>query len=809
MTNNNWCDARNISILSRSCSPDLEHLSILCRPFYLPREFSAVIPIAVYIPPQANTISALSSLHDVISKHLSDHPDAALLVIGDFNKANLKQVLPHFFQHISCPTRGERTLDHCYSPFKDAYKASSLPAFGKSDHAAVMLLPKYKQRLRREAPSTREVSRWSDHSEALLQDALADVDWDMFRESSDSIDEFTDVVTCFISELASNIISTVTVKIYPNQKPWVDRSIREALNARTTAYNECLLSGNMAPYKSTCYELRKAVKLAKKRYREKVELNLSNNDSRSVWQGLKMITDYKRPPLTMAADSTLVNELNAFYARFEVSDDERTHSNAHVFNSASDAIDVHTGVCPLPSVSMHDVRRVLKQVNGRKAAGPDGIPGRLLKSCADQLAPVFTTIFNLSLASSTVPNCFKRSTIIPVPKKANPSCLNDYRPIALTSVVMKCFEKLVKNIICSSVPGSLDPLQFAYRENRSTDDAISHVLHTTLSHLDKGQGNYARLLFIDYSSAFNTIVPSKLVSKLKNIGLCHSLCAWILNFLSNRPQAVKIGNCSSSIISLNIGAPQGCVLSPLLYSLYTHDCSAIHSSNSIVKFADDTVVVGLISNNDETAYLNEVEMLSSWCAENSLELNVTKTKELVVDYRRGKDQKNYAQLEIFGTPVERVSCFKYLGVNISEDLSWSPHITTVVKKARQRLYHLRRLRKFRIPSDMQKSFYSATIESVITGSITTWYGNCTAQDKIALHRVVHAAEKITGAILPGLQDVYARRTKTRAQRIMKDTFHPSHSMFERLPSGKRLRSIRCRTERLRKSFFPQAIRFLN
>ncbi len=154
---------------------------------------------------------------------------------------------------------------------------------------------------------------------------------------------------------------------------------------------------------------------------------------------------------------------------------------------------------------------------------------------------------------------------------------------------------------------------------------------------------------------------------------------------------VKVGQFTSNSITLNIGAPQGCVLSPLLYSLYTHDCVSSHSSTSIIKFADDTVVLGLISNNDEAAYLDEVERLTSWCQDNCLSLNVSKTKELIVDFRK-RQQQPYTPLMISGTPVERVSSFKYLGVNISEDLTWTTHIQTRVKKARQRLYHLRQLR---------------------------------------------------------------------------------------------------------------------
>ncbi len=337
----------------------------------------------------------------------------------------------------------------------------------------------------------------------------------------------------------------------------------------------------------------------------------------------------------------------------------------------------------------------LMRVNVRKVAGPNGITGRVLRSCADQLAGLFTSIFNESLATSVVPTSFKKSIIIPVPKNNKTPCLNDYRTVALTSIVMKVFERLVKNHICSSIPVTLDPFHFAYHPNRSTDDAISHILHSSLTHIDIENGNYVRLLFIDYSSAFNTIVPIKLALKLTDLGLNTLLCEWIQDFLTGRPQLVKVGQFTFNSITLNIGAPQGCVLSPLLYSLYTHNCVSSHSSTSVVKFADDTVVLCLISINDKTAYLDEVERLTSWCQDNCLSLNVSKTKELIVDLQEETAVTLHSSYDQWGTPVERVSSFKYLGVNISEDLTWTTHIQTQIKKARQRLYYLRKLRRFK------------------------------------------------------------------------------------------------------------------
>ncbi len=308
--NKKWCDPRNISILSRSCSPHLEHLSIICCPFYLPREFSSIVVTAVYIPPQADTSLALSKLHDELSGYINKHPDAACIIAGDFNKANLKKVIPNFHQHISCPTRGLNTLDHCYTPLKNAYKAHSLPAFGKSDHVAIFLTPEYKQRIVHKPPVEREVTRWSSHSEAMLQASLDDVDWDMFRASSPDVSEFMDVALSFVNTLTEQATETVTIRTFTNQKPWVDRSIRDAVNHRTAAYNAGLLSGNMSEYKALCYALRCAIRAAKCRYRERIESHFQLNDSRSMWQGLKTIcSSGNNSSAEVRADPLLAEEL--------------------------------------------------------------------------------------------------------------------------------------------------------------------------------------------------------------------------------------------------------------------------------------------------------------------------------------------------------------------------------------------------------------------------------------------------------------------------------------------------------------------
>ncbi|KAK3546911.1 hypothetical protein QTP86_003785 [Hemibagrus guttatus] len=244
------------------------------------------------------------------------------------------------------------------------------------------------------------------------------------------------------------------------------------------------------------------------------------------------------------------------------------------------------------------MKRTLCRVNLQKSSGPDNVNGRVLRECAEQLADVFTDTFNISL-NSAVPTCLKTLTIVPVLKKSTVSCINDYCPVALTSIVMKCFERLVMRHIKTQLPTSLDPLQFAYHPKCYTDDAITTTLHLTLTHLDN-KDSYVQMLFMDFSSAFNTIIPQHLIEKLSLLGLNTSLCKWILDFLIGRLQSVRIGNSISSTTILSTGAPKSCVLSPLLFTLLAHNYAAMHSLNHIIKFASDTTVVGLIIKNNKS-----------------------------------------------------------------------------------------------------------------------------------------------------------------------------------------------------------------
>ncbi len=215
---------------------------------------------------------------------------------------------------------------------------------------------------------------------------------------------YSDTVTCFIRKCIEDVVPTKTIRIYPNQKPWINSDVRSALSAWTSAFK----SGNTDDRKQASYDLRRSIKAAKRQYKNKVEEQFINNNPRSMWQGINNITGFKgNKPATVNIAASLPDELNNFYARFEA------HNTAHTECAPTAAAEEVSSL----SLSVADVTRSFKRVNIRKAVGPDGIPGRVLKACAYQLAGVFTDIFNLSLSLSVVPSCFKKSTIVPIPQR--------------------------------------------------------------------------------------------------------------------------------------------------------------------------------------------------------------------------------------------------------------------------------------------------------------------------------------------------------------------------------------------------------
>ncbi len=503
---------------------------------------------------------------------------------------------------------------------------------------------------------------------------------------------------------------------------------------------------------------------------------------------------------TITDPTTFAATLNSFYTWFDTQNHSATCEE--LLNALPPDIPAH------PPFTTVEVQQQLSRCKAGKAPGPDNISAKVLKLCAMELAPPLHSIFWDSYRSASIPTIWKTSTIIPVPKNPRPPEPNHYRPVALTSIIMNCLEKLILHIILPVFRPLLDPHQFAYRASRGTEDAVTCLLHPLLQHLES-PGTFASILFIDFSSAFNTIQRHRMIKKLRHLNIPPPLIHWIHNFLTDRHQAVRIGTVTSSTIITNTGAPQGCVLSPFLYTLYTNDCISPSPITTYFKYSDDTAILGLLSdNNSITAYQLSISHFTQWCTDNFLELNVAKTKEMVIHTSR-TPPSGLVPTSIHNQTVEQVSHFKYLGLTIDNKLTFDQHIINIHKRSQQRLHVIRKLHALSVAPHLLSLLYTSIIQPILLYCSPGFSNMLSISNRNKLTKITHIASKIINHPTPILTELNLRAVTCLARAITVDPDHPLHPHFTLLPSGRRYRTLRWRRARFNKSFVPSAISALN
>ena len=282
------------------------------------------------------------------------------------------------------------------------------------------------------------------------------------------------------------------------------------------------------------------------------------------------------------------------------------------------------------------------------------------------------------------------------------------------------------------------------------------------------------------------------------------LILWILEFLTNRAEYVNYCKVKSDTIITNTGAPQGCVISPVLFTIYTNDCAIDTNTTKLIKFADDSTIQGLIHNNDED-YLSFINTFCDWCDEHYLLLNVKKTKELIIDFRVKKDP--LLPVTIKDQVVEIVNTYKYLGVIIDDKLDRDAHVSKVNSKMSQRLFFLRKLNSFHIDSKSLYLFYTSVIESILRLCFQAWGGNCKVEHMNYFQSIIKKCLRICNVDIYSPNYLLDKITELKFKRILNDSSHPLFSkiIFSKRRQG-RLLSITTKTERHRKSFLPRAVR---
>ena len=374
------------------------------------------------------------------------------------------------------------------------------------------------------------------------------------------------------------------------------------------------------------------------------------------------------------------------------------------------------------------VKRKVRELQVKKSMGPDNIHPKLLKLAGEAIAPALLDLFRYSIDSGTVFSDWKIARLTPIHKKDDESDPANYRSVSLLSIPSKILESQANDNIVQHVfkeNNLASDREWAYRPGFSTELLLIHLTETWRRLVD--EGNVVALAFIDFKKAFDSVNHEILISKLQqNFGICDPFLTWLKSYLYDRRQFTVVNGTKSEFLPVNYGIPQGSVLGPTLFTLFTNDLPSAVKSGELFMYADDTTVYSIGAENVDqaVAQLNKaLEELYTWCLNNRLTPHPIKCETFLVS--RSSFVGPIAPVRIGDSFVNQVNKSRLLGTVVDNKLSWTPHLMDLKKRFAIKLALLKRC-KF-LPKNVLEAFYLAVILPTVTYGLPLW-GCCSNKE---------------------------------------------------------------------------------
>lgn len=646
---------------------------------------------------------------------MQDSFNPTIIIGGDFNSFNCEFLTVDLglFYLTTGPTHGPNTLDKFFVSNPDLFYANTQKSLLKTKHMLV-----------------------------CIKSTLHNINTDSHCFSTNKQSILYDFNPLYVSTLRLQLASINWFKISTGQHPTLDQYYSDFVKVISSAVDHCIPRKTITLRKGDPSFVTPLVKsLLTKRCKLRmqgrlIEANnineqinaLINNNNKTTFSNLVDASPKrlwasvnKNAPKSLQPINKLSPEIfNNYFSNnsFSSACPSQFYTSPSGVLSLSNATTVPANYDEL--LPYYTIEQWLSKVK-TKSPGPESIPTWVWKLCSFELAKPVSYIFASSLHTATTPSSWSKAIVTPIPKIDNPSSMSDYRPISVTPVLSRLLERIVvQKFIYPSINNSMLADQFAFRPSGSTTAALVTLTHH-VSHLLETNA-YVRCLLIDFSKAFDVVDRFILISKLRNLNLAPCILNWIINFLSNRTQAVKIDNAVSSFLPINMGVIQGSALGPSLFSIMLSDLRPLSLSNVYFKYADDTNL--LVPEKSDVSLTLEFDNLKIWAKNNKLPINFSKTKELVFHRPSPRQLLQPPPLD----SVERLSVAKLLGVTLADDLRFNIHVNNILSICNQRMYLLKSLKSRGLSSSNLNTVFNAIIISRLLYALPAWAGYVTHHD---------------------------------------------------------------------------------
>jgi hypothetical protein len=689
--------------------------SFECQSICITLPSTSLTILNIYRPPSSSKTAFLSEFSTLLENVIS--LPSELLITGDFNFHLDTPVPPcdtpfltlldcfSLTQHVSFPTHSSgHTLDLLIT--RSSSNLISTVTFtdpGLSDHLAILTSLSVPSNTR--PPRITKTARpFHKIDTALFSSDITSSS--LYTSPATTLENYVSQFNSTLSALLDKHAPEKTISCSSRApKPFINKEILQEKAKRSKL--ETIFRRTRSPHDQNIFKIQsrlvaKLITSARRTYFKSVIANIAHKPHK-LWSTMNSLLSRTAPPTLPSSHNTSPSKLaSSFLSYFS----EKITKLSSSFPTSPPTYTEPTPPTAPPCLSdflpasNEEVRNAILS-SSNATCQLDIIPTTLLKSCLDSLLYPITTLINLAISEGTFPTQFKHAVIYPKLKKHSlPSeDLSSYRPISNLNFISKILERIIHNRINNHLQSfpSISPFQSAYRKFHSTETALLRISNDLLTACNEQK--VTALILLDLSAAFDTIDHKILLSRLRTtFGICGTALSLLSSYLIDRTQSVSIGNHFSESSTSPTGVPQGSVLGPLLFCLYTTPLSTVFDNSPVLPhfYADDSQLYISFSSTDSASALSKLssalDSTYEWLTSNRLSVNPSKTEYLLIGTPQQRVKVISSSVAFHNNILSPSPQVRNLGVIFDSDLSFSSHISNICRTSFHQIRQLRQVR---------------------------------------------------------------------------------------------------------------------